>query len=406
MSEYTLYNMDVLDALKLMEPASVDCIVTSPPYWGLRDYGTGSWKGGHPDCEHKPANNPGPNASVGNTKKKIGRQPFRDVCGICGAVREDLQIGLEPHPRDWIAKMVEVSRGLKLVLKPGGSYWLNVGDTYCGSASGSSRDETAVGGGTNKLKEFKKQGRISQPKFKDLWLQPKQKMLMPHRLAIALQDDGWILRNDIVWHKPSHMPCSVRDRLTNSFEFVFHFVKARKYFYDLDAIREKHKTEFMPFNLRVREAKVGRLEKKFGNQYSATDEEKLQYDTDGVRIEYKGKRASSEYQSAVKAWNPGGKNPGDFWAINPKPYPEAHFACFPPALVEKPLKATCPKDGIVLDPFVGSGTTLLVAQKLGLNGIGIELNPDYIPLIKKRLLGHENQTSLNPNKVTVVDKNG
>ena len=187
--------MDVFEGLKLIEKHSVDCVVTSPPYWGLRDY------------------------------------------GVAG------QIGLEEHPKQFIEKMVKVFRETKKVLKPEGSLWLNMGDTYVGSSGGSGRDETAIGGGTKKLLKFKEMGRIPQPKIDSKWMIPKQKMLMPHRLAIALQDDGWVLRNDVVWYKPSHMPSSVKDRLTNSFEFLFHFVQKKKYFYDLDAIREPHVTE-------------------------------------------------------------------------------------------------------------------------------------------------------------------
>jgi len=183
-AQFVLYNMDVLKALERIEKGSVDCVVTSPPYWGLRDYG----------CEG--------------------------------------QIGLEPHPQEWIKKMVQVSRELRRVLKPSGSYWLNVGDTYYGGAPDNKGFNERVGNKPgNKKQEVKRPNLIA----KGGYLQPKQKMLMPHRLAIALQDDGWILRNDVVWHKPSHMPSSVRDRLTCSFEFVFHFVKQRKYFYDLDA---------------------------------------------------------------------------------------------------------------------------------------------------------------------------
>ena len=171
MSKFIIYNMDVMDALKRIEPESVDCIITSPPYWGLRDYGV---KG---------------------------------------------QLGLEVHSQEYIKKMVEVSQGLWRVLKPTGSYWLNCGDTYFGSWGNMTREQ---------VKDYPK-GRPPQSfPQKEVWLQPKQKMLMPHRLAIALQEDGWILRNDCVWHKPSHMPSPVRDRLTNSFEFVFHFVKSNK----------------------------------------------------------------------------------------------------------------------------------------------------------------------------------
>lgn len=288
----------------------MDCVITSPPYWGLRDYGV------------------------------------------------EGQIGLEKHPQEYISKMVRIFGEVKKVLKPTGSVWLNVGDTYCGAATSSSTGKKDFG----KIRkgypiDKSLDGKGCSPNHKNIiwrnptnWLQPKQKMLMPHRLAIAMQEDGWILRNDIVWHKPSHMPSSVKDRLTNSFEYLFHFVQKRKYFYDLDAIREEHKT-----------GGVHKRNKKWALA-----------------------RGQKESESLACS-HPSGKNPADVWSINPKPYPEAHFACYPPALVEKPLKATCPKDGVVLDPFIGSGTTLQVAQEMRKNGIGIELNPEYIKLIEKRV---------------------
>ncbi len=572
--------------------AKVDCVITSPPYWGLRDYGV------------------------------------------------DGQIGLEKHPQEYIDKIVKVFSEVRKVLKDTGSLWLNLGDSYC-----SHRDWTYS---DMKGKHNYAEGQKFNPKFKEAWLQPKQKMLMPHRVAIAMQDDdgsdiyeikegfinsnrhtiydnnalqrqreskgiqskvcnkmesqtqraiqeengrmeekesredktiqseillgkqgkgnnalherecqatqkiktigftdlwwesskvfvlwrkqdsvfdyrpykwrrqqtqetnkeiweylrmveereipegfpslvhelqfskgilwflsssrggnirigkgdipkefleyfklvkkgdSWLLRNDVVWHKPSHMPSSVRDRLTNSFEFLFHFVKQKKYYYDLEVIREPYTKP---------------MDRWGGEKFNMPKETIAQSNTYSVQYRERNMRP-----------NPNGKNPGDMWSINPKPYPDAHFACFPPALVEKPLKATCPREvcvecgkpreriiekepsnwkeksdkcktevtdffnkkgsggnpggnwkrtkeeivgwsdcgckkgfeaGVVLDPFVGSGTTLLVAQEQNKNGVGIEINPDYIKLIKKRLNGSENQSSLNPNKIEV-----
>jgi DNA modification methylase len=308
MSCFTLYNMDVLKALQQIKPESVDCVITSPPYWGLRDYGV------------------------------------------------EGQIGLEEHPKQWIEKMVEVSRGLRRVLKPSGSFWLNVGDTYYGSASGKGavvNQETISAGSGQDLGMPKKSIRTGN--FDGGWMQPKQKMLMPHRLAIALQDDGWVLRNDVVWHKPSHMPSSVKDRLTNSFEYVFHFVIQKKYYYDLDAIREPHKTDAVnkirdrsieDYNVSYPGGHFSRGERSEGHPSGKNpadvwkDLKKNVYGDDD-----KTSRRSRTVMNLFGGVNTHkfGKNPGDFWAINPKPYPEAHFACYPPALVERPLKATCPK---------------------------------------------------------------
>lgn len=343
-----VYNMDVFKGLEEMikEGVKVDCVVTSPPYWGLRDYG----------CEG--------------------------------------QIGLEEHPKQWVKKMVEVCSGLKRVLKPTGSLWLNLGDTYCGG--GNFRTDNPEKDKDNKFMQEKKwhfaeQGGRTNIASKVVgssnWLQAKQKMLMPHRLAIALQDDGWILRNDVVWHKPSHMPSSVRDRLTNSFEYLFHFVKQRKYFYDLDAIREPHNT--------TREEFIAKATRKTDRGWDKNNSLVV-----GMAHHKSGFNKYISKKGAEP--NPAGKNPSDVWSINPEPFSEAHFACFPKALVRRPLKATCPKGGVVLDPFVGSGTTLQEAQSQGKRGIGIELNKDYISLIKKRLLGDAYQESLNKNKIKII----
>jgi len=372
---FTVYIGDTNKALKLIEKESVDAVMTSPPFWGLRDYGV---KG---------------------------------------------QIGLEPTPQKYIQNIVKVSEEIKRVLKLSGSYWLNLGDTYNSHRDWSYSDWES--------KKIATKGNQKQP-INSEWLVPKQKLLMPHRTAIALQDTGWICRNDVVWHKPSHMPSSVKDRLTNSFEFVFHFVKQKKYYYDLDAIREPHSTTIKEMGA----DKNGNYNGQATKNYSLA----------------KAQNPSETKKRILENLNPSGKNPSDFWQINPKPFPEAHFACFPPALIRKPIKATVPKQvctkcgkareriietsgyrtaeeekelqrlvketgvprhslglkvpshsqkdfkgfsscscnakfkaGTVLDPFLGSGTTLQEAMQQGKNGIGIELNPDYSPIIMRRL---------------------
>lgn len=412
---FKIYNMDVFDGLKAMQNNNemVDCVMTSPPYWGLRDY------------------------------------------GIEG------QLGLESHPKEYIENLVKVFRETKKVLKDSGSLWLNLGDTYFGSggAGGDYND-----GGLKEGQPKYKQGQISKypdkkyasrGRSKELtgsvsdgsnWLKNKQKMLMPHRVAIDLQDDGWILRNDIVWHKPSHMPSSVQDRLTNSFEYLFHFVKQKKYYYDLDSIREPHKVSSIERNSKgynispmkgrykmPNEKRDGTLDQSFLNPRGKNPADFWNYDSKYNKDSYgqtlqgfqRGKTIESdrkesrenakklfpddlkkqqEYINFVQdhSGNPLGKNPADVWSLTTEGFSEAHFACFPTKLVRKPLKATCPGDGIVLDLFVGSGTTLLEAQNQGKSGIGIELNPDYIKLIKKHLNGDEHQKSLNPNRIEVV----
>jgi DNA modification methylase len=248
MTQFQIHNCDVIEGLQRIEKETIDCIITSPPYWGLRDYGVSK------------------------------------------------QIGLEPHPQQWINKMVQVSQELKRVLKPSGSYWLNVGDTYFTHASGSKKYSHNFKEADVAAKEGI--GTFNKPRPDgSQWLKEKQKMLMPHRLAIALQDDGWILRNDCVWHKPSHMPSSVQDRLTNSFEFVFHFVKQRKYFYDLDAIREPHSE----INLKRAYSKNNPEARKEGNK-----------NIFAIGVEAQDK-AYEKLRQQIESGNIVGKNPGDAW---------------------------------------------------------------------------------------------
>jgi len=274
------------------------------------------------------------------------------VCLKCGSWKG--QLGLEPHPQMYINHLVTIFREVKRVLKDSGSFWLNLGDTYYGSPTGGKpRGKTG-----NLKKEFDSIQSASHKRgFKPdgLWLQPKQKMLIPERVAIALQEDGWILRNDIIWYKPNHMPSSVKDRLTSSYEHVFFFVKSRKYYFDLDSIRVVPKSSTL-------------IRNKYPHHGSNCKESVLSR-----------KRKPGEFI------NPKCKNPGDMWTINTKPFKEAHFAVFPTTLIEKIIKCAGPKGGIVLDTFIGSGTTGVVAKQLGLNFIGIELNPEYCKISKKRI---------------------
>jgi DNA modification methylase len=200
--------------------------ITSPPYFGLRDYGKNSIAiyGGNPDCEH-------------NWQKSKGwHKQSSAFCVKCGAWKG--QLGLEPHPQFYIKHLVEIFRELKRILKPSGCFYLNMGDTYCSSNVYGQKQKSKTGlWFIGKAEYDSSQSQIVE---KEIWLQPKQLMLMPARLAIALQEDGWILRNDIIYHKRNPLPSSVKDRLTNTYEHLFFFVKNRKYFYDLDSIREPH----------------------------------------------------------------------------------------------------------------------------------------------------------------------
>lgn len=309
----TILQGDTLTQLKSLPDNLVDCVFTSPPYWGLRDYG------------------------------------------------EQGQIGLEVQPNDYIKKIVDVFREVRRVLKPTGTVFLNLGDTYFGGNLGlgqpddwKSLSTTNIEGYGHKSPEMLK-FIAERNKLKSNWLRPKQKMLIPERVAIAMQDDGWLLRNSIIWHKQCHMPESVVDRLTRSYEPVFFFTKSEKYFFNLDNIRKEHIT----------------------NKGHGTIRKLTKINTYGKTSTFNG---GNEY-------NPKGGNPGDVWSLPPEPSKMAtHFAVFPQKLVRMGLSCGCPSDGLVLDPFAGSGTTLYVARKMALHYIGIELKPEYVEMAKKRLL--------------------
>ncbi len=285
---WQLYQGDALETLKQMEDESINCCVTSPPYWGLRDY------------------------------------------GIEG------QIGLENTPEEYVANMVEVFREVKRVLRKDGTLWLNLGDTYNGTKIGNT--------------ETKKNPRVVSDSFiKKSAPNVKVKDLIgiPWMVAFALRADGWWLRSDIIWAKGNPMPESVQDRPTKSHEYIFLLSKSKKYFYDADAIAEP-----------VTNSTINRLSQNIEEQAGSD------------RISPK-------------------RNKRTVWNINTKPYKEAHFATFPPKLPEICIKAGCPDGGTVLDPFAGAGTTLWVAEQLGVNSIGIELNPDYCDIIRRRMAGLE-----------------
>lgn len=302
----TILQGDVLENLRKLPDNLVDCVVTSPPYWGLRDYGVGG------------------------------------------------QIGLEITPKQYINKIVEVFSEVKRVLKPEGTVFLNLGDTYFSSGSTSDRfggiphpEYSCLGDA-----QLKSQGRgKGTPDGK--WLQPKQKLLIPERIAISMQEEGWLLRNYIVWYKVNHMPESVTDRLTRSWESVFFFTKSEKYYFNLDNIRREHVSSCKKSSRKM--TKINRFGK------------------------------TSTFNGG-QDYNPLGGNPGDVWALTTEPYKEAHFATFPQKLVRRCLSCGCQKEGLVMDPFSGSGTTLYVARKMASHYLGIELNSEYVTLSKKRLI--------------------
>jgi len=315
------------------------------------------------------------------------------------------------------------------VLATEGSFYLNLGDTY----------SSVLGRHGNRTAGFDENRMVTDDRKPPRPRNLPQKCLVgiPWRVALALIDDGWILRNDIIWHKPNSMPSSVKDRLANTYEHIFHFVKSKKYYYNLDAIREPHKSKrsFSSFNIRVRDAQKGRLNAKWGGKYSATEEEVEIYDEKNYVTKHDlavGRSVTSSYQDPLhfkpnhpKGKNPGdiisikerigdahkgeatanlyhahsthhslGKNPGDFWEITTRPHPFAHFAVYPEELCIRPILSSSRVGDIVLDPFVGSGTTGVVAKKLGRNFIGIDIKPEYVQIAEKRIAAAAFNTSV------------
>ena len=334
---------------------SVHTIVTSPPYYGLRDYGTAKWEGGDPNCDHKysTARNDGGRVNTsgfhGSAKEDSdkGDMNYRGVCPKCGAIRIDEQIGLEQTPDEYIANLVAVFRECKRILRDDGTLWVNIGDSYNGS--GGAGGDYAKGG----LKE-------GQPKYPGRNIQsvkPKDLIGIPWMLAFALRADGWYLRQDIIWHKPNPMPESVKDRCTKAHEYIFLLTKSARYYFDNEAIKEPAKND-SGWAKQIAKNGIPHQHHKPGSVYLDPREE-CQY-------------------GLLTAKLTDTRNKRTVWTVTTKPYKGAHYATFPPDLIKPMILAGCPKGGIVLDPFVGSGTTVATAIKLGRKGIGIDLNIKYL----------------------------
>jgi site-specific DNA-methyltransferase (cytosine-N4-specific) len=354
----TIYNGDALEILRQLPDATVNCCITSPPYWGLRDYGTATWDGGDTECDHlqprKGGDGPASPINGGGSDRdtSVGLQQFHGTCRKCGARRVDSQIGLEPTPEAYVDRLVDVFREVNRVLRDDGTLWLNLGDSFAGG--GNNR------GGNPSEKSPKQKsnrggyGQIAMPVPK-----PKDICGIPWRTAFALQESGWWLRSDIIWAKPNPMPESVTDRPTKAHEYMFLLAKSERYWYDAAAIRE-------PF-----------ADDRMGNPNGGGQYARELYPVRG------------QYGLRTGQWTRGeelgGRNKRDVWTVNSDPFPEAHFATFPPALILPCVLAGCPAGGTVLDPFSGAGTTALVAKEQGRRAIGIELNPDYVSMIARRL---------------------
>jgi DNA modification methylase len=317
-SQARVINADAIQGLKQVKDQTVQTCITSPPYWGLRDYGS------------------------------------------------DDQLGLEPTPEEYTENLVSVFREVRRVLRDDGTLWLNLGDSYAGARS--------AGGGTmagfndryfgrattgDKQRAVDK-SKPSRPKVASL--KDKDLVGIPWRVAFALQADGWYLRSDIIWHKPNPMPESVTDRPTKAHEYLFLLTKSPRYYYDVDAIREEYLTD---------------------NDKGLTKEERLRRNPH---------LRSGVSRSAVKGFGPsqmkgqpGGRNKRSVWTVTTKPFKGAHFAVFPPDLIEPCVLAGSAEGDTVLDPFTGSGTTGMVALRHGRDFVGTELNPEYAAMAEQRI---------------------
>lgn len=416
---------DCMEGMAGLPDGSVHCCITSPPYWGLRDYGTAEWDGGDPECDHdqRRRERDPESKSASNAGASRDGVAGSDHCRKCGARRIDQQLGLEATPDEYVAKMVAVFREVRRVLRDDGTLWLNLGDSY----SSGGRDSYGTFSPDSKQAShaaIKSSPRPGNPPG----LKPKDLCGIPWRVAFALQADGWYLRQDIIWAKPNPMPESVTDRCTKAHEYVFLLTKSARYYYDAEAIKEPHAT---PLHA------PGNLPRNTGG----------------------GQDFGDGRESAI--WgSPNGRNRRSVWTVPTAPYSEAHFATYPPKLIEPMIlsgtsaKGCCAACGApwervvergelvadadgykprgnkrgdafvknamapagatkghpnfhyertttgwqptctcnaaiipatVFDPFGGSGTTAAVALQHGRNAILCELNPEYAAMAERRI---------------------
>lgn len=300
-SGVTLYHGDCVEVLRSLPDESVNCCITIPPYWGLRDYGV------------------------------------------------EGQIGLENTPGEYVDKMVDVFISIRRVLRSDGTVWLNLGDSYAANRGYQVPDG-----------KFKDVGNGKSSSVPD-GLKPKDLVGIPWRVALALQADGWYLRSDIIWAKSNPMPESVTDLPTRSHEYVFLLAKSEKYYYDAAAIAEKAVCADM------KKFTDGGVDKQRGHSRRHAG--------------FNGRYAESLAQNGV----PTTRNKRDVWNVNTEPFPDAHFAVFPPALILPCVLAGCPAGGVVIDPFNGAGTTAMVAKENGRRAIGCDLNAEYLEMSVNRL---------------------
>ena len=378
---------DALEQLRLLEDESVQCCITSPPYWGLRDYGTGQWEGGDPSHEHVGMTTRTVSGGEGKQYTNVGSNRVYSGDCVCGARRIDAQLGLERTPDEYVAKLVEVFREVRRVLRGDGTLWLNLGDCYHSGDRGGYRKDShrwenshmqAMAHGTHM--EAVSPNRLPQVGLKD-----KDLVGIPWRVAFALQADGWWLRSDIIWSKSNPMPESVTDRPTKAHEYLFLLTKSARYYFDAETIKEPATPQHpaaLSFRRETKEAEVPgqvhrqhRLQRKpAGWDTGAGAHGTVHRDGRAQEIEYTETTATTRNRRTV-------------WTIPTQPFPEAHFATFPEALVEPCIAAGSRPGDTVLDPFAGSGTVGVVALRAGRDFIGIDLSPRYVEMARRRIEG-------------------
>jgi DNA modification methylase len=362
----TLILGDCLEVMRTMADKSVQCCVTSPPYFGLRDYGTAKWDGGDAGCDHKQTtarhdggrvNTNGFHGSSKDDSDK-GEMNYRNTCAKCGAIRIDDQIGLEESPEAYVAKLVDVFREVRRVLRDDGVLWLNLGDSYCNT-----------NGYARASEKWQRDGRNDAPAndrnlnaLHEEGYKTKDLLGIPWRVAFALQADGWWLRQDIIWAKPNPMPESVTDRCTKSNEYIFLLTKSARYYYDADAVKE---------------AAAG------GREIFSPSGFKANNNSD------RNDNGSKNLNICTS------RNLRDVWTITTKPYKESHFATFPIEIPTRCIMAGSKIGDTILDPFNGAGTTGVACVNLGREFIGIDLNSDYIRLAERRIAEAGQQMRLN-----------
>lgn len=347
----SLHLGDARQVLTVMPDASIDCLLTSPPFSGLRDYGSGTWHDGDPDCRHR----------SGRTRPSPGAR-----CRDCGARFDDPQYGLEDTVEQYVARLVAVFDEARRVLVPSGTCWLNLGDSY----SAGTRTGEPQGAG----------------------LAAKNLHGVPWRVAFALQSSGWWLRNAVVWAKSNPMPESVRDRLSTTYELLFLLTRSRSYYFDLDPIRiplqhpeARDGTRIVGGSRKGRTGGVGATARRRGSSAYGGGK----YGSDQVHVEPRAGRGNLvPLGHAHTVGHPKGRNPGDVWRIATRPYRGSHVAPFPIDLPLRAIAGGCPPGGVVCDPFSGAGTTGLAALQLGRGYIGVDIVAGFHDEALARLQPH------------------